>query len=203
MRLTIRAAVILLLLATFFNFDSAEARRHRRRHSKVKRAVINEPSLWDRLGGPKGVSDLADQWLKLNLADQRLNLLFAEVAGKPDRIMVWRKKLSEQICELADGPCVRRESMTPISPEVATIDERFLIYADNLYSAMVKLGVKEREKNELLGALGEVRAEQVAPAQEAEPAATPGSAVLPNAKPPGIRDVIVSHQHERILFCKK
>ena len=38
-------------------------------------------------------------------------------------------------------------------------EDRFLAYAENLFKALQKMSVPEREKNEMLGRLGEARQE--------------------------------------------
>ena len=161
-----RAALFLLLITfTVTLTNSAEAKRHRRRHrSRVKRAVINEPVLFERMGGSKVVSQLVDEWLRSSLADGRLSGSFGDVQAKPELLVGMRKRLNAQLCELADGPCslkaeAKLESKAlKKSPDLMALDDdHFVIFADHLAQTMDQNKVREREKNEMLGRIGEAR----------------------------------------------
>jgi len=132
--------------------DDAEARR-RRRHRRSrgrKKAVINEPTLYERMGGSKVVAQLVDEWVRNALADGRLSGAWGgSPTPKPESVTALRKNLNSQLCELADGPC-----KTAKNEAAALDDEKFVIFADHLVVAMDKNRVREREKNEMLGRLG-------------------------------------------------
>lgn len=147
------ACALSVLLAT----DAADAkRRHRRRHrSRQKRAIINEPVLYERMGGSKFVTQLVDEWMRAALADGRLNNAFGDVHAKPDLVISLRKNLNQQLCELADGPCTSKPNAKRPPPDIMDLnDDQFLVLSDHLVQTMEKNKMREREKNELLGRLG-------------------------------------------------
>lgn len=157
-----------LLLAFVFVIgaaDTSEARKRRRRHrrSKPKRAVINEPDLFQRIGGQKGIAELVDDWVRAAVADGRLNSAFGKVTEKPSEMSKLRKDLNDQLCELTDGPCGNRSAAKKPVAAILIPDTKFVVFADHLVRSMDRLKIREREKNELLGRLGEVHDASVEP----------------------------------------
>lgn len=166
-------AIVTLTVVTTFT-DDADARRRRRRRSRVKRTVINEPKLYERLGGSKGVNEVVDLWAKTALADVRLEGAFGDVSSKPDLALKFKKTLVEQICELADGPCTSK--VDPKKPlDLYLIPEpKFVVFADHLVSALDARVTGEREKNEILGRFGAARLDSLPDSEaESEPVAEP------------------------------
>ncbi|MEK7357741.1 MAG: hypothetical protein AAB250_14915 [Bdellovibrionota bacterium] len=148
-----KALLVVCALSIFFAFeDDADARKKRRRRSRgrvKRRAVINEPNLYERIGGSKSVALLVDEWVRSALADGRLSGTWGDVTAKPATVVSLRKNLNAQLCELADGPCkTGKNEVAPIA------DEKFVVFADLLAQAMDKNDIREREKNEMLGRLG-------------------------------------------------
>jgi hypothetical protein len=137
--------------------DQADAKRRRRHRSRTRRAVINEPKLYDRLGGAKAVSDLVDNWVRASLADPRLNGTFGDVAAKPDLVVKLRKNLNDQLCEVADGPCTLKADAKKTLDLGAMSDEKFVVFSSHLVTALEARAAGEREKNELIGRLGSAR----------------------------------------------
>ncbi|MES2857376.1 MAG: hypothetical protein V4692_16010 [Bdellovibrionota bacterium] len=152
-------AIVTLTVVTTFTED-AEARRRRRRRSKVKRAVINEPKLFERLGGQKAITEMVDNWVRLSLADDRLAGSLGDTS-RTDVTIRLRKNLVEQLCEIADGPCTSKfNAKTPL--DVYMIPEtQFTVFANHLAIELDARLIGEREKNELIGRLGAARADQL------------------------------------------
>jgi hemoglobin len=148
-----------ILVISSFSFE-AEARR-RRRHSKKKKApVINEKVLYERMGGTKAMNEIIDEWMRLNLADARIASYFAKTTAQPERLQRLRRNLNDQLCELADGPCqYKGGDMKKAHAGMNLSEDQFVPFAENLFRSMQKFGVAEREKNEMLGRLGALRAE--------------------------------------------
>jgi hemoglobin len=160
MRRFLSYLILVSLLSTVFAHD-AEARRRRRRRAK-RPAIINEKKLFERIGGTKTVSSIVDEWMRLNLADQRIAPYFAKITAQPERLGKMRRNLNDQICEIADGPCLYHGAdMRKAHKDLTINEEQFLIFSDNLFRSMQKYSVPEREKNELLARLSETRAEIV------------------------------------------
>jgi hemoglobin len=167
--LIVAVAIGLIVVGSFS--QEAQARRHRR-HRKSHKAIINEPKLFERIGGSKVVSAIVDEWLRIDFADQRLGPIFADVMAKPDQLAKLRKAFAEQICEMTDGPCVEKGAdPKPAVEAMKGNEDRFLAYAENLFKAMQKMNISEREKNETLGRLGEARNELMSDSEdESDPA---------------------------------
>lgn len=146
-----------MVLGSFAN--DAEARRRRR----SKRApIINEKKLYERMGGAQGVSDVVDEWVRQILADSRLSQSFETMTAKPEALKQFRRSLNDQICEIADGPCkYKGRDMKQAHLKLTITEEQFLAFSENLFRAMQKYNVPEREKNELLGRIGGLRGEIV------------------------------------------
>lgn len=148
--------IVFTMICTMFSSDAEARRRRRRRAPRAK--IINEKKLYERLGGAKGVSSVVDEWLRLNLADQRVSGFFSTYTAKPERLGKLRHRLNDQICEIADGPCVDKSSDTQHVRDVVGInDDQFLVLSDNLVHSLEKYDVAEREKNELLSRLGDLQ----------------------------------------------
>jgi hemoglobin len=148
---------VLLSLCTL----SPVALARRRHHSRKKHAaIINEKHLYERLGGTKNVASIVDEWLRLSLADERISSFFAATTAKPERLAKFRRALTDQICEIADGPCqYNGPEMKKVHQDMHLEEEHFIAFADDLLKSLNKFSVGEREKNELLGRLGTMRAE--------------------------------------------
>lgn len=137
--------------------DSSEARRRRRRHRRAKkRAVINEPDLYQRIGGNKVVADLVNEWVTAAMADGRLTGAFGGDTPKPAAIAKLKKDLTTEVCEISDGPC-KLADPKKLPESFGLPDDKFVVFADHLVRSMDKLKIREREKNELLGRIGEIR----------------------------------------------
>jgi hypothetical protein len=173
----------LLLVIVFFvgSFtQDAEARRknRRRRHrSRTKRqAIINEPKLYERIGGSKAVAELVDEWLRQNIADARVSPQLGAGVQKPEQLAKWRKSWNEEICELAEGPCVKsmkpKKQGDPVRDLLVLDDAPFLAASENLLKSMQKRNLRERDKNELMGRLGGIHADATEDDSEAESSAS-------------------------------
>jgi truncated hemoglobin YjbI len=153
-----------------FTHDAEARRRRRRKHQKI----INEKKLYERLGGSKTVSGIVDEWLRLGLADQRISSYFSAVTAKPERIGKLRRNLNDQICELSDGPCqYRGVDMKKAHAGMKLGEDQFLFFCEDLYKSLLKYNIAEREKDELMARIGELKSEIYA-----EPAAASQSSSL-------------------------
>jgi len=153
----------LCVLTVSLSPDEAEARRRRRHHRRARRLkIINEKKLYERIGGAKAMSAIVDEWTRTNLADSRVAAGFSSLTSKPEKLGHMRRSLSEQLCELADGPCqYKGPEMKKVHRAFQISEDQFLIVSDNLMQSLVKLSIPEREKNELLARLGDLRLEIV------------------------------------------
>ena len=108
------------------------------------------PSLYDRLGGKAGISAVVDQFVANIAADPSIAPRFA----KTD-IPKLKANLVDQICQTAGGPCTYtgKDMKTAHKGMHITVAE-FNATGTALAKALDKFNVPEREKNELLNAIG-------------------------------------------------
>ena len=128
-------------------------------------------SLYDRLGGEKGISAVVDDTLKFVLADKRINAFFAKADGAK-----LGKLLKEQICQASGGPCKYSGRDMKTAHAGAGIQEKhFNALVEDLRRAMNKHKVKTKEKNELVALLAPMKKDIVEPPKPA-PAKAPATA---------------------------
>lgn len=158
-RFTLWILLICLIVTAFA--DESEARRRRRSRKRPK--IINEKKLYERIGGNKVVSNIVDEWMRINLGDNRISFYFKNLTSEPEKLARFRRQLSDQICVLSDGPCKSENGgvLQKAHADLLANEDHFLIFADNLFRSMQKFDVAEREKNELLARLGEYRGEAI------------------------------------------
>ena len=158
-----RALALPLMVIVFVSSIAPEADARRRRRSRTKRAaIVKEKNLYERLGGAKAVSGIVDEWLRLSLADARISAFFEKTTAQPDRLARLRRSLGDQVCEITDGPCrYKGGEMGKVHEGMGIAEDHFLAFSENLFKSMQKFSVPEREKNELLGRLGALRAEML------------------------------------------
>ena len=163
--------ILVVGIISSLSMNDADARRRRRRRSAKQPKVINEKKLFERMGGRDAIAKSVDEWIRLALADAQLSVRLKDLTAKPADLAKSRKQLSEEICELADGPCSTKDS------EWVRIRTRFkmdevttVAFASMLSDAMLSRGVGERERNEILGRLGSIEplavSEATGPASE-------------------------------------
>jgi hemoglobin len=125
-------------------------------------ANTNEPSaqsasLYDRLGGKPAITAVVDQFVANVAADDRINGFFANAD-----IPGLKGKLVDQICQASGGPCTYTGlDMKTAHRGMGVSDEHFNALVEDLIAALDTFNVPEREKNELLGALGPMKADIV------------------------------------------
>ena len=107
-------------------------------------------SLYDRLGGKPAISAVVGDFTARVAADDRINRFFA----KTD-IDKFKAHLVEQICEVSGGPCKYTGRTMPETHKGMNITtEEFNWTGAHLAAALDKFSVPEREKNEVLQAVG-------------------------------------------------
>lgn len=111
------------------------------------------PSLYERLGKREAITAVVDDFVNRVAADNRINGKFANA-----NIPRLKALLVEQICEASGGPCTYTgRDMKTTHAGMAITGEQFDALVGDLVATLNKFKVPEREKNELLGALGPMK----------------------------------------------
>jgi hemoglobin len=120
-------------------------------------AVPAGPSLYTRLGGVDAIRAVVDDFTARVAADERINAFFRGVD-----IPNFKRLLTEQICSATGGPCrYTGRSMRETHTGMNLTDDHFAALVEDLVSALDHFQVPAREKSELLGALGGMKADIV------------------------------------------
>jgi len=116
-----------------------------------------EPTLYERLGGQDAIVAVVDEFIANVAADERINGFFANA-----NIPRLKTLLVEQICAGTGGPCeYTGRSMKAAHAGMGINDADFNALVEDLVKALDKFNVPEKEKNELLGILGPMKADIV------------------------------------------
>ncbi|HAP39084.1 MAG TPA: group 1 truncated hemoglobin [Nitrospira sp.] len=119
--------------------------------------AATEKSLYDRLGGKTAITAVVDDFVGRVAADTRINGKFANA-----NIPRLKSMLVDQICQASGGPCTytgRDMKRTHAGMGVSSSDFDALV--GDLVASLNTFKVPEREKNELLGALGPMKGDIV------------------------------------------
>ena len=119
-------------------------------------------SLYDRLGGKGAITAVVDEFVARVAADNRINHFFAATASNPPRLAAFKGKLVDQICQAAGGPCkYTGKDMKTAHQGMGITTADFNALVEDLVKALDKFKVPEKEKGELLGALGGMKGDIV------------------------------------------
>ena len=119
-----------------------------------------EPSLYKRLGGRDGIALVVDDFVANLVADARVNARFKGLP--PPAVFKLKSHLSDQICDATGGPCsyLGRDMKTTHTGMKVT-DLEWDATVEKLTKALDKHKAGPREKSELLGVLGPMKADIV------------------------------------------
>jgi hemoglobin len=116
-----------------------------------------EKSLYDRLGGKKAITAVVDQFVANVVADTRINAFFAKANAAK-----LKANLVDQICQASGGPCkYKGKSMKEAHKGMGIASADFNALVEDLVKALDKFKVGDKEKNDLLGALGPMKGDIV------------------------------------------
>ena len=123
-------------------------------------AGAKEKTLYQRLGGKKAITAVVDEFVGRVAADKVINRYFAAAAADPARLAAFKMKLVDQICQASGGPCkYTGKTMKAAHMGMGITGEEFGALVGDLVGALDKFKVGEKEKNELLGALGPMKSD--------------------------------------------
>ena len=118
------------------------------------------PTLYKRLGGREGISLVVADFVTNVAGDARVNERFK--ALKPADVEKLKSNLSDQICDATGGPCSYLGRDMKTTHKGMNISEaEWNATVENLVKALDKNKVGPKEKSELLGLLGPMKADIV------------------------------------------
>ena len=121
--------------------------------SPISQQSMVDKSLYERLGGKEAITAVVDDFVGRAAADKRINGFFAK-ANVPRLKMM----LVDQICEATGGPCkYTGRDMKSAHQSMGITNADFDALVGDLVASLDKFKVGEREKQELLAALGPMR----------------------------------------------
>lgn len=125
-------------------------------------AAPKEKSLYDRLGGVKAITAVVDEFVARVGADNRINGFFAQTVADKHRLAMFKKNLVEQICQASGGPQkYKGKDMKSAHQGMGVSSADFNALVEDLVAALDKFKVPEKEKGEILGALGPMKGDIV------------------------------------------
>ena len=121
--------------------------------SSMSQQSMADKSLYERLGGKEAITAVVDDFVGRVAADKRINGFFAG-ANVPRLKMT----LVDQICEATGGPCkYTGRDMKSTHQGMGITNADFDALVGDLVASLDKFKVGDREKQELLAALGPMR----------------------------------------------
>ena len=121
-----------------------------------------EKSLYDRLGKKKAITAVVDEFVARVAADNRINRYFGPTASDPARLKTFKGHLIDQICQASGGPCkYTGKDMKTAHMGMGVSGADFDALVEDLVGALDKFKVGAHEKDQLLGALGPMKADIV------------------------------------------
>lgn len=116
-------------------------------------SAADSRSLYDRLGGKPAITAVVDDFVARVAADNRINGKFANA-----NIPRLKTMLVDQICQASGGPCAYTgRDMKATHAGMGINGGEFDALVGDLVATLNKFKVGEREKNDLLGALGPMK----------------------------------------------
>ena len=118
------------------------------------------PSLYTRLGGYNAIAAVTDDFIGRLAADKQVSRFF--VGHSQDSLMKIRQHVVEFLCNATGGPCVYMGRDMKTSHKGMGITEAdWDLSVKALVATLDKFKVPEKEKGELLGALGPMKTDIV------------------------------------------
>jgi hemoglobin len=130
---------------------------------KTTKAATKAKSLYDRLGGKKSITAVVDEFVARCAADKRINAFFAKTAANPAQLKKFKANLVDQISEASGCTTCKYKgkSMKEAHKGMGISGADFNALVEDLVGALDKFKVPEKEKGELLGALGPMKSDIV------------------------------------------
>lgn len=115
-------------------------------------------SLYVRLGGTPAISAVVDEFVIRVVRDDRIKHFFKAAIDDPGELASFKTHLAQMICQTSGGPCTYEgQDMRTAHEGMGITNADFDALVEDLVLALTVYKVGEREKGELLGALGPLR----------------------------------------------
>ncbi len=125
--------------------------------AKKPAPAAKEKSLYDRLGGKTAIKKVVHQFTTNVAADKRVNARFAKT-----NIPKLEATLTDQVCAATGGPCkYKGKDMAAAHKDMKITEDEWNATVEDLTKALDKFKVGDKEKGELLGALGGMKGDIV------------------------------------------
>ena len=119
-------------------------------------------SLYERLGGKDAIAKVVDASLKNISEDKRINKYFTKTVKDPKKLEALKTNLIDQICQATGGPCeYKGKDMKTAHKGMKIKEADFTAFVEDVTKALETSGVAKAEQDELLGALGPMKADIV------------------------------------------
>ena len=123
----------------------------------MQSGAMASTSLYDRLGGKPAIQAVVDDFIGNVAGDARINKRFANA-----NVPRLKTMLVDQICEATGGPCkYTGASMVDAHRGMNINDGEFTALVEDLVKSLDKFKVPQKEKTELLTALGGMKGQIV------------------------------------------
>lgn len=133
----------------------------------AKPAPAAPKSLFDRLGGLPAITLVVEEFVTRSTTDDRIKERFFNTDATN-----LKKLLVEFVCLATGGPCTYTgRSMEDSHAGMDLVDEEFTALVEDLVAGLDKYKVPEKEKGEILGALGPLKPTMVVTADKLHPIA--------------------------------
>lgn len=150
-------AAALLALATAGCRESKPSAADTAVETASTAAAPAEQSLYDRLGGKDAITSVIEDFVANVAADKRINARFAKA-----NIPHLKQMLVEQVCQATGGPCTYTgKNMRDAHKGMKITEADFNALVEDLTRSLDKFKVGEKEKTELLTALGGMKGDIV------------------------------------------
>jgi hemoglobin len=124
-----------------------------------------DKALFERLGGKPAITAVVDEFVNRTTTDPRIMYRFFNT----DAVNL-KRLLVEFVCKATGGPCdYTGRDMATSHAGMDLVDDEFTALVENLAGALDKFHVPDREKGELLGALGPLKPQIVVAADKLKP----------------------------------
>ena len=128
-------------------------------------APVAAATLFERLGGRGAIEAVVNDFVGRTTTDPRIKERFFNTDAAHLEAM-----LVEQVCQATGGPCAYSgRDMRTTHGGMELVEEEWNALVEDLVAALDTFSVPEREKGELLGALGGMKPDVVAPAGSLRP----------------------------------